>query len=253
MTSHRASSTSAPSSSAYGLRRAHDQALVPSHREASVRQRLSARPRSLADPLHLGEISGYDHLAGIPNGAERIRDADARLRRQVPRSRGSHQLSNRDLCSYTSNPSLPKVESDYELYPTSPRKRLRFSLENTLDPSHGYGQPSHLASDRGLAHTGSWCHSTPMDPSEMQLEIYGAERDVLSEDWHPRTPIDTRLSTPDLPPLSTDFEFCPCHLPGEHGQDKINEDFYFATRSKMDMQSTLKHSSLRDLQVLRSC
>jgi hypothetical protein len=236
MASHRAFPKSAPSSPTYELRRAHGHTLVPKHYEASERQRLSASPRSLADPLHLDELSGSGHCAVIPNGAERVRDADARLRRQVPRSRGLHQLSNQDLYTYTSQPSFPKPEPEYELYPTLPRKRLRVSLENTLVASHKYSQPSHLASDRNLAHTGSWCHSTSIDPREGQWEMYGSEQDVLSEDWYPRTPIDTRLSTPDLPPLSTDYEFCPCHLPGEHRQDRINEDFYFATRSKMDMQ-----------------
>ncbi|KAG8360507.1 hypothetical protein FVEN_g1931 [Fusarium venenatum] len=235
MTSHRAFPMSAPSTPTYELRRVNCQASVPNHHKASESQRLSASPRSLAHPLHLDEVSSYGQFA-IPNGAERVRDADARLRRQVPRSRGLHQLSNQDLCSYTSQPSLPKLEPEYELYPTSPRKRLRVSLENTLVPSDRHGQPSHLAYDRSLAHTGSWCHSTPISPSEGQLEIYGSEQDVLSEDWYPRTPIDTRLSTPDLPPLSTDYEFCPCHLPDEHRQDRINEDFYLATRSKMDMQ-----------------
>lgn len=244
MTSYREFPKSAPSSPTYELRRAHGQALVPSHHGPSDRLQLSARPRSLAEPIHVGGGLGYNHLAGIPHGAERIREADARLRRQVPRSRGLHQQSNLDLCSYTSQPSLPMAESEYELYPTSPRKRRRVSLENTFDSLHGNSQPSQLVSDRGLAHAGSWCHSTPIDPKEMELDIYGCERDVLSEDWRPKTPFDTRLSTPDLPPLSTDFEFCPCHLPGEHEHDRINEDFYFATRSKMDMQSMLIQSSL---------
>ncbi|RGP71616.1 hypothetical protein FLONG3_7051 [Fusarium longipes] len=234
--SHSALHKSVPSSPTYGLGRTDGRVPIPSHHEAVERQRLSARPRSLAGSFHLKELPGYDRLAAVPNGVERIRDADTRLRNQVPRSRGLPQLSNRDLCTYTSQPSRPKVESEYELYPTSPRKRPRVSLETTFDPSPGYGQTSSFASDTGLAYTGSWCQSTPFDVSEAQLEVHDAERDVLSEDWRPRTPIDTRLSTPDLPPLSTDYEFCPCHLPGEHGQDRINEDFYFATRSKMDKQ-----------------
>ncbi|KAL3589441.1 hypothetical protein FPOAC2_11607 [Fusarium poae] len=242
MTSHRAFPMSAPSTPTYELRRVNGQASVPNHYKTSERQRLSASPRDLAHPLHLDEVSSY---------GQRVRDADARMRRQVPRSRGLHQLSNQDLCAYTSPPSPSKLEPEYELYPTSPRKRLRVSLENTLVPSDRHGQSSHLVYDRSLAHTGSWCHATPIDPSEGQLEINGSDQDVLSEDWYPRTPIDTRLSTPDLPPLSTDYEFCPCHRPGEHRQDRINEDFYLATRSKMDMQSMLNHSSPRV--VLHNC
>ncbi|ESU13780.1 hypothetical protein FGSG_07511 [Fusarium graminearum PH-1] len=247
MASHRAFPKSAPSSPMYELRRAHGQAPAPNHQKASERQRLLASPRSLADPLRLVDVSGSGLFRTIPNGAEQVRDADARLRRQVPRSHGLHQLSNQDLCPYTGQPSLPKLEPEYELYPISPRKRLRVSLENTLVPSHKHDQPSHLASDEGLAHTGSWCHLTPIDPSEAQLETHDSEEDVLIGDWYPRTPIDTRMSTPDLPPLSTDYEFCPCHIPCEHRQDKINEDFYFATRSKMDIQSMLNHSSSKDL------
>ncbi|RFN53783.1 hypothetical protein FIE12Z_1955 [Fusarium flagelliforme] len=232
MASHRHFPKSAPSSPTYKLKRTHNQALGP--READERQQLSARPRSLAEPFYL---VGVSHLADTSNGAERSREAEACPRTHVPRSRGLHQLSNLDMYSHASQPSLLRVDSDYELYSTSPRRHPRVSLENTLGSLPMNGQPSHLPSDEGLAHTGSWCHSAPTESRERQLDIYGSERDVLSEDWRPRTPTDTRLSTPDLPPLSTDFEFCPCHLPGEHEQDRINEDFYFATRSKMDMQT----------------
>ncbi|KAH7179792.1 uncharacterized protein B0J16DRAFT_272106 [Fusarium flagelliforme] len=242
MASHRHFPKSAPSSPTYKLKRTHNQALGP--READERQQLSARPRSLAEPFYL---VGVSHLADTSNGAERSREAEACPRTHVPRSRGLHQLSNLDMYSHASQPSLLRVDSDYELYSTSPRRHPRVSLENTLGSLPMNGQPSHLPSDEGLAHTGSWCHSAPTESRERQLDIYGSERDVLSEDWRPRTPTDTRLSTPDLPPLSTDFEFCPCHLPGEHEQDRINEDFYFATRSKMDMQKQVNEWSRRPL------
>ena len=238
---------SAPSSPTYRLKRTHNQAMGP--READERQQLSTRPRSLAGPF---QLVGVSHLADTSNGAERSREAEAeaRLRTHVPRSRGLHQLPNLYMYSHASQPSLLRVDSDYELYSTSPRRQPRISLENTLGSLPMNGQTSHLPSDGGLAHTGSWCHSAPTESRERQLDIYDSERDVLSEDWRPRTPIDTRLSTPDLPPLSTDFEFCPCHRPGEHEQDRINEDFYFATRSKMDMQSMPMHPSLTSIAAL---
>ncbi|KAF4418651.1 hypothetical protein F53441_14466 [Fusarium austroafricanum] len=218
--------------------RPQSHARTSSHHQMSERQCPSSSHRNQEEPIERSGSSRHRHLADIPRGVERIRDADARLRGQVPRSSSSYPLTELDLCSYRVHSSPSGVDSEYDLSQMLPRKRHRVSNENAVDPSLEYRQPSHPASD-GLAHTGSWCHSVPTDSGNMELEWYDTERDVLSEDWRPKTPMDTRLSTPDLPPLSTDFEFCPCHRPGEHGQDRINEDFYFATRSRMDMQKPI--------------
>ncbi|KAF4992261.1 hypothetical protein FGRMN_7291 [Fusarium graminum] len=113
------------------------------------------------------------------------------------------------------------------------------SSENIVDPCAGYDQPDFLAADERLFHTGSWCHSTLIDSRQERWEFPGTDRDVLADNWRPKTPRDTRLSTPDLPPLSTDFEFCPCHDSTHDEQDRLNEDFYFVSRSKMDMQKSV--------------
>ncbi|KAJ4328439.1 hypothetical protein N0V84_001123 [Fusarium piperis] len=97
------------------------------------------------------------------------------------------------------------------------------------------GQPSYLPRDERLSHAGSWCHLAPQESIEVH-DPFDDEKDILAEDWIPMTPRDSRLSTPDLTPLCTDFEFCSCHPHGLGEEDKINEDFYFVSRSKMDMQ-----------------
>ncbi|KAF4972137.1 hypothetical protein FSARC_1212 [Fusarium sarcochroum] len=217
------------------LRRAYGHVSQPSRRQNSQSGRLSMRPGRQAVPNDLSGTRRYHNLANISRGAERIREADARLRGLVPRSRGCHQP---DLESYShqAQASPSRAEPEYDFHQLSPRKRLRVSSENTVDHLYHDARLSNHTIDGGLAHTGSWCHSASMGSGEMQSEPYGVEDDILAEDWHPMTPMASRLSTPDLPPLSTDFEFCPCHQTNSNEDDRINEDFYFVTKSKMDMQ-----------------
>ncbi|KAF4337943.1 hypothetical protein FBEOM_8150 [Fusarium beomiforme] len=187
-------------------------------------------------PLHDIVNSRDHHLTDIPHAIKRVREVDASPPNQIPRSPGQYQLSDLDLCSHKAQPSPVRAEPEYDLYQMAPPKRYRVSFEPAIDYWPSYWQPLNPASDRGLAHTGSWCRSAPVELSNAEIEWHGTDRDVLSEEWYPRTPMETRLSTPDLPPLSTDFEFCPCHRSGEHDQDRINQEFYFTTRSKMDLQ-----------------
>ncbi|KAM0551907.1 hypothetical protein ACHAPJ_008246 [Fusarium lateritium] len=194
------------------------------------------RSRSQAEAIDLGGNRRHRNLASISRGAERIREADARLRDMVPRSRGCHQPPDLESYSHQAQVSSSMAEPEYDFYQLSPRKRLRVSSENTVDHLRDDARPSYHTTDGGLAHTGSWCHSASIDSGEMQSGSYDIDQDILAEDWHPMTPMASRLSTPDLPPLSTDFEFCPCHQTSISKDDKINEDFYFVTRSKMDMQ-----------------
>ncbi|QGI78810.1 hypothetical protein CEK25_005539 [Fusarium fujikuroi] len=167
---------------------------------------------------------------------ERIKEADAWLRNEIPRTPGPFKLPDSDQCSTRAQVSSLGLEPEYELYQTAPLEPYGVSLEAAIDNWRGSRQPSHLAPDGGFAYAGSWCYTAPVEPSHMELEWHNSERVVLTDDWRPETPRDTRLSTPDLPPLSTDFEFCPCHRSGEHEQDRINQEFYLATRSKMDVQ-----------------
>lgn len=51
----------------------------------------------------------------------------------------------------------------------------------------------------------------------------------------PLAPQISRLSTPDLSPLATDVEFCPCHG-DECVEDKVGDAWYIAGRSKMNSQ-----------------
>ncbi|KAF9767720.1 hypothetical protein IL306_015079 [Fusarium sp. DS 682] len=221
-----------PTSSSPGPEFTQSNALSSSHNQIMERQHPSTSHKPIGDSGN----SRDHHLTDIPHAVKRTREADPWPRDQVPRSPVPYHLSELDLCSHIAEPSPTRAEPEYGLYQMAPPKRYRVSFDTVIDHPQGYSQPLYPASDGGLAHMGSWCHSAPAESSNMEIEWHGTDRDVLSEDWYPKTPMDTRLSTPDLPPLSTDFEFCPCHHPGEHDQDRINKEFYFATRSKMDVQ-----------------
>jgi hypothetical protein len=237
MASHRSPRSPPLSSSAPEF--THNYAPLSSQKQVTERHLTSTRHRTQNKPVDDSAISKYHRLADIPRRVERIRAADAWLRNEVPRTPGPYQLPDLDQCSNRAQPSPAVLEPEYELYQTAPRKPYRVSLEAAVDHWRGSWQPSYPSPDGGFAYAGSWCHSAPVEPSHLELEWHNSERVVLTDDWRPQTPRDTRLSTPDLPPLSTDFEFCPCHRSGEHEQDRINQEFYLAIRSKMDVQSML--------------
>lgn len=234
MTSHRSSHMPPLSSSAPEFRQSS--VLLSSQSRFTEKKLHSKKRRSQDDPAAGSAASRSRRLADIPRRVERIKEADAWLRNGIPRTPGPFKLPDSDQCSTRAQVSSPGLEPEYELYQTAPLEPYGVSLEAAIDNWRGSRQPSHLAPDGGFAYAGSWCYTAPVEPSHMELEWHNSERVVLTDDWRPETPRDTRLSTPDLPPLSTDFEFCPCHRSGEHEQDRINQEFYLATRSKMDVQ-----------------
>ncbi|KAJ4246615.1 hypothetical protein NW762_013558 [Fusarium torreyae] len=218
------------------LTRAYGHFSRPSRPQHSQSGHVSMRSRSHTEAIDLDGNRRYRNLSNVSRGAERVREADARLRDMVPRSRGCYHPSDLESYSHQAQAYPSRAEPEYDFHQLSPRKRLRVSSENTVDHLYDDARSSYHTTDGGLAHTGSWCHSASVDSGEMQPGSYDVDQDILAEDWRPMTPMASRLSTPDLPPLSTDFEFCPCHQTNVSEDDKINEDFYFVTRSKMDMQ-----------------
>ncbi|RBR04547.1 hypothetical protein FVER53590_25528 [Fusarium verticillioides] len=210
--------------------------LLSSQSRVTEKKLHSKKRRSQDDPAPGSAAFRARRLADIPRRVERIKEADAWPRDEIPRTPGPYQLSDWDQCSNRAQVSSPGLEPEYELCQTAPLEPHGVSLEAAIDNWRGSRQLSHLAHDGGFAYAGSWCYTAPVKPSHLELEWHNPERVVLADDWCPETPRDTRLSTPDLPPLSTDFEFCPCHGSGEHEQDRINQEFYLATRSKMDVQ-----------------
>ncbi|KAM0344097.1 hypothetical protein ACHAPU_007818 [Fusarium lateritium] len=232
-------------------RSAHGQPSQPTHQHAGHGEHLPVTSSVQAYGYTMGGNCRQHLLPDIPPTAERIRQADARLRSQVPRSHRLSQVILEIALASDRNQLLPsELEPQYQSYQMSTDMQSQISSENLVGPRDGYGQPDCLAVDERLVHTGSWCHSTPTDSNQEEWELPGSDRDVLSDDWRPKTPRDTRLSTPDLPPLSTDFEFCPCHHSNGDEQDRINEDFYFVSRSKMDMQSELMPTRLRAILLI---
>ncbi|KAI5458234.1 hypothetical protein BGZ63DRAFT_466762 [Mariannaea sp. PMI_226] len=82
---------------------------------------------------------------------------------------------------------------------------------------------------------GSWCNINPTNSliQTSPLDDYTGGKDFWLDEWHPLTPREERLPTPDLAPLCTDFEFCPCC---QNEEDSINEFWYMKSKAKMDDQ-----------------
>ncbi|KAH7251587.1 hypothetical protein BKA59DRAFT_128803 [Fusarium tricinctum] len=238
MTSYRLSHlpTSVPPSPE--RRSAHSHSPDPTHQLTSDEGRRSARTRHKEHQDNRNDDSVYSPWGDVPHVSERVRCGDTRPQSQVPRSQSTPQLLLQMLSSHENQPLQSETELEYEFYQMSPGMQFQASCENTIGPFHDYdGFEWPKTDEAGLAHTGSWCHLASMDFVQERWKFPGTDQDILADDWRPMTPRDTRLSTPDLPPLSTDFEFCPCHYSDETEQERINEDFYFVSRSKMDMQT----------------
>jgi hypothetical protein len=254
MTSYRPSHLPTSLSPSPELPSVHSRSLDPTHQRTSDEERRSMRTRHKEHQDNRNEVSMYYSWGDVPCVAERVRGGDTRSRSQVPRSQSTSQLLlELDLSSHGNQPIQSETELEYEFYQMSPGMQFQASSEHRAGPFHDCNQFEWPTTDEeGLAHTGSWCHLASMDSIQDRWEFPDTDRDVLADDWRPKTPRDTRLSTPDLPPLSTDFEFCPCHHSDEAGQERINEDFYFVSRSKMDMQSRLMYTGLKTLLLSRN-
>ena len=95
-----------------------------------------------------------------------------------------------------------------------------------------------LAPQDALLHVGSWCDPSPQRPARLSTEVdsYSGHRarGRMVESRGRASSGDSRLATPDLAPLSSDFVFCSCCDDDE--EDMINETWYLAGRAKMDAQ-----------------
>ncbi|RMJ07713.1 hypothetical protein CDV36_012691 [Fusarium kuroshium] len=217
------------------LKRAFDQASRFGHQQIRGTVRHSSLPVGQIEQRNLAD-GHRRRRTTISNAADQMSDVDARLRLggQVSWSRDPQLFPDPVPAKIGSSSARADRERGHNKEPRSrKRRRAPASQNNPVDWNDG-GRPSHLSRDEGLSHAGSWCHLTPRESIEVHDPV-DDEKDILTEDWTPMTPRDSRLSTPDLAPLCTDFEFCSCH-PNGLDEDKINEDFYFVSRSKMDMQ-----------------
>ncbi|KAM0218501.1 hypothetical protein ACHAPQ_005397 [Fusarium lateritium] len=235
---------------------------VHSHSPDSTHQRTGDEERRSAGTRHKEHQDNRNDYSvrypwgDVPHVAERVRGGDTHPQSQVPRSQSTPQLLL-ELAFYPHwnqpSQSETELELEYEFYQMSPGMQFQASSESTVGLCHEFDEFEWPTTDQeGLAHTGSWCHLASMDSVQERWEFSDPDQDVLADNWRPTTPRDTRLSTPDLPPLSTDFEFCPCHHSDESEQERINEDFYFISRSKMDMQSRSMYTGLRALLLMRN-
>ncbi|KAL2676608.1 hypothetical protein Neosp_010372 [[Neocosmospora] mangrovei] len=217
------------------LKRALDQASRLGHQQIRETVEHSSLPAGRAEQRNLGD-GHRRRRTTVSNGADHMGDVDARPHTggKVTWSRDPQLFPDPEPAKI--DPSSPRADWERGNH-SEPRSRKRRRApapqNNRVDWNDG-GRTSHFSRDDRLSHAGSWCHLTPKESIEVHDPVVD-EKDILAEDWIPMTPRDSRLSTPDLAPLCTDFEFCPCH-PDSLDEDKINEDFYFVSRSKMDMQ-----------------
>ncbi|KAF4469835.1 hypothetical protein FALBO_3275 [Fusarium albosuccineum] len=228
---------STPSPPLPELRRVHGHVSRTSRQQSRHAGRQSSQYQSQSQ-MALSNGPAYRRIASTSRGAGQVLEADAHHHMQASWSRGQAQAS--DPGSLQVEPPSPKAGlADGTIQDSHPRKRLRVSSppSASIHPLDG-GWSSHLSRDEGLQYTGSWCHSAPRDSIETKSGLSDAADDILAEDWRPRTPRESRLPTPDLAPISTDFEFCPCHQRDEGEDVRINEEYYFVSRSKMDIQNS---------------
>ncbi|KAM5372542.1 hypothetical protein ACJZ2D_007442 [Fusarium nematophilum] len=200
--------------------------------------RQSLKSENQSEQRLLGDGLGYYRNASIPRGADQVWEIDVPPKRKSSRSRGRYQ--NPDPRSLKTEWSSMGANSDYgSMVDSTPRKRARVSSRRVQDIEHGEPQLPWHARDEYLsalsvAHAGSWCNSALRDSFETQPGFIDVEDDILADDWRPMTPRESRLSTPDLAPLCTHYEFCKCC--SNEDEDKINEEWYLASKAKMDSQ-----------------
>ncbi|EEU38064.1 uncharacterized protein NECHADRAFT_48387, partial [Fusarium vanettenii 77-13-4] len=220
------------------LKRALDQASRLGHQQIRETVGHSSLPTGRAEQRDLGD-GHRRRRTTVSNGADYMGDVDARPHTggKVAWSRDPQLFPDPEPAKIDpSSTRAGPAHGDHSEPRSRKRRRAPVPQNIRVDGDDG-GRTSHLSRDERLSHAGSWCHLTPKESIEVHDPVVD-EKDILAEDWIPMTPRDSRLSTPDLAPLCTDFEFCPCH-PDGLDEDKINEDFYFVSRSKMDMQCKL--------------
>ncbi|KAF4977130.1 hypothetical protein FZEAL_6318 [Fusarium zealandicum] len=226
-----------PPSTAPGLGLARGSASRLSHRRGQGRQPLPSAPQSRHT---LGNEFRYRRMASVPRGAEQVSEDGVERDDQVSRSRGHHQPSNPRPFKRESTTRIHDPEHDLDSDLKS-RKRARVSSPSVV--RGGWRADDQRSSNIGdgnllwpsIAHAGSWCHLAPMASIEIQPALVDKE-DILAPDWHPATPREARLPTPDLAPMCTRDEFCWCCPKDGKEEEWDNEECYIVSRAKMDSQ-----------------
>ncbi|KEZ45932.1 hypothetical protein SAPIO_CDS1316 [Scedosporium apiospermum] len=107
------------------------------------------------------------------------------------------------------------------------------------DDLRGGGSSSKKArrppSETGFLSMGAWCEPRPARDEALVLDGYARGADGTSAWTPPATPYIGRLNTPPLSPMAYDTEFQP-RRHEEQQEDSINENWYLARKSKMDMK-----------------
>jgi len=107
------------------------------------------------------------------------------------------------------------------------------------DDLRGGGSSSKKArrppSETGFLSMGAWCEPRPARDEALVVDGYARGADGTSAWTPPATPYIGRLNTPPLSPMTYDTEFQP-RRHEEQQEDSINENWYLARKSKMDMK-----------------
>ncbi|KPM44592.1 hypothetical protein AK830_g1912 [Neonectria ditissima] len=154
---------------------------------------------------------------------------------QRPSSRGHYQSWDSKPVHIQTPPhrdpsTLSSSWSSQKVRPPSRRSSKSSSVRGSQTGSH---RPEQEPLDPKVAMIGSWCNDQARY-TVASAELFAVENDVLvSNDWYPRTPRKSGLSTPELGPMSMDYEFCACC---KNEEDRINETWYMTSKVKMEDQ-----------------
>lgn len=205
----------------------------------------SSNPSSRLDDLR-SRSSRVSHGSALRQDA--VHDSLSRLQPDTCRGH-SHQLedawahpshrSGEESASRLARDQRPALVSKGRRPPIAPSESNRHSRRR-IESSPVAERPPPPVELRSL---GSWS-SVEEEQSIEDESIWLVPPPVPSP---PRTPRAPRLRTPDLSPLSTDVEFCPCH--GGAAEDQVNGVWHMAEKSKMDSQGTSAFPGVLEISV----
>lgn len=111
----------------------------------------------------------------------------------------------------------------------------RYGAESSSQQLLGTSSLSDQWRDADMRFLGSWCEDYQLFDDDSVSECLHLEGNTLSGELSTMMPQGFRLPTPDLSPMPTGYEFCPCCENGDE-QETINAAWYRGKRAKMDAQ-----------------
>ncbi|KAL6401717.1 hypothetical protein AUP68_15596 [Ilyonectria robusta] len=171
--------------------------------------------------------------------AQEVVLANGGVSARKPPSRARHQSWDMDSLHRQPRSHIdpPALSSSWTSQLVRPSSRRGSKSSPMRGPRNGFPRVEQEHLDSKVAMIGSWCNTDLTHAIVSPKDLFEYEKDALLDDWHPRTPRECRLSTPDLAPLCMDYEFCACC---QNEDDRINETWYMTSKVKMEDQCMLR-------------